>query len=125
MVTPGITGVGGSTSSAPSRRACSNAARVSATWTEKLLPGVSDGCVLRIPPPPCSEYANRWYSPPSGMGKLGWNAQPRTLAHQALVATVSALASSVWGIHPQSPRIGTRLGGDDREDSPVDRPFAA
>src|SRR5438034_1368832 len=100
MVTPGITWVGGSISSAPARRAVSKAARAFATWTEKLLPGASDGLVLRIPPPPWSEYANRWYSPPSGMGKLGLNVQPRTLAHQAFVAAGSALASSVCVIQP-------------------------
>src|SRR5687768_5511114 len=116
MVTPGITRVGGTISSAPSRSAFSKAARVSATWTEKLLPGASEGFVLRIPPPPLSEYANRWYSPAPGIGKLGLNSQPRTSAHQALVAAGSELASSVCVIQPLSPRVGTWLGTDEVAD---------
>jgi len=60
IVTPFITRVGGTISSAPSRSASSKAALVSATWTEKLLPGASDELIARIPPPPVSEYANRW-----------------------------------------------------------------
>jgi hypothetical protein len=47
-----------------------------------------------------SEYANNIYSPPPGIGTLGMNVQPRTLAHQALVAVGSALASSVCVIQP-------------------------
>src|SRR2546428_13204423 len=78
MVTPSITRSGGSIATAPSRSAFSNAARASATCTEKLLPGGSDGLILRIPPPPLSEYANRWYSPPPGMGKFCFNVQPGT-----------------------------------------------
>src|ERR1700682_6396861 len=58
IVTPGITCVGGTIASAPSRSAFSNDARVSATCTLKLLPGVSDWLIGRIPPPPLSEYAN-------------------------------------------------------------------
>jgi hypothetical protein len=34
------------------------------------------------------------------MGTLGLKVQPRTFAHQAFVATGSALASSVWVIQP-------------------------
>src|SRR5450830_307770 len=43
MVTPSITRVGGTISSAPSRMASSKAARRSATWTVNVLPGASDG----------------------------------------------------------------------------------
>src|SRR5436305_14402017 len=100
MVTPGITRVGGSISTAPSRSAFSKAARASATWTEKVLPGGSDGLVLRIPPPPLSEYANRWYSPPPGIGNDGLNVQPRTAAHHAFVAAGLELTSSVCVIQP-------------------------
>ena len=100
IVTPGMMGVGATTASAPSRRAASNEARASATCTVKLLPGVSDGLVCRIPPPPRSEYANSMYSAPPGIGTLGLNVQPRTLAHQAFVATGSELTSSVWVIQP-------------------------
>jgi hypothetical protein len=64
-----------------------------------MLPGASGGLLGRIPPPPWSEYANRWYSPP-GIGKLGMNVHPRTSAHQAFVASGSALASSVCVIQP-------------------------
>src|SRR5438093_4135659 len=65
----------------------------------ELLPGVSDGLVARIAPPPLSEYANRWYSPP-GVWKLGLNFQPSTLVHHIFVAAGSELASSVWVIQP-------------------------
>src|SRR5437773_10881820 len=77
-----------------------------------MLPGTSGGLLGRIPPPPLSEYANRWYSPPPGMGKLGWNLQPRTLAHHACVAAGSELASSVWVIQPYRPRVGTCFCAD-------------
>ena len=100
IVTPGMMGVGGTIASAPSRNAFSNEARVSATCTVKLLPGASAGLVGRIPPPPWSEYAKSMYSPPPGIGTLGLNVQPRTLAHQALVAVGLVLASSVCVIQP-------------------------
>jgi len=100
MVTPSVTLSGGNIASAPSRGAFSKAARASATWTYGMLPGVSDGLFARIPPLSLSEYANKWYSPPPGIGKLGLNVQPRTLAHHALVAAGPELASSVCVIQP-------------------------
>jgi hypothetical protein len=44
------------------------------------------------------------------MGKLGLNVQPSTLAHQALVASGAALASSVCVIQPWRPWVGRRFG---------------
>src|SRR5204863_3762689 len=48
-----------------------------------MLPGTSGSSLRRMPPPPLSEYVNRWYSPPPGMGKLGLNFQPRAASHHA------------------------------------------
>src|SRR5439155_16945499 len=93
IVTPSMTRVGCIIASAPSRSALSKASRQSATCTVKLLPGGSDGVVCRIPPPPLSEYAKRWYPAPSGVGIVAVNVQPRTLEHQPFVASGLELAS--------------------------------
>src|SRR6266550_5562601 len=71
-----------------------------------MLPGTSGSSLRRMPPPPLSEYVNRWYSPPPGMGKLGLNFQPRAASHHAFVAAGSELASSVCVIQPYRPRVG-------------------
>src|SRR4029453_18677944 len=99
IVTPSVTRSGGNIASAPACSAFSNAARASATWTYGTLPGTSGGLFERIPPPPLSEYVNRWYSPP-GVEKLGLNVQPRTVAHHAFVAVGSELANPRGGIQP-------------------------
>src|SRR6266566_8654902 len=77
-----------------------------------MLPGTSGSSLRRMPPPPLSEYVNRWYSPPPGMGKLGLNFQPRAASHHAFVAAGSELASSVCVIQPYRPRVGTCFFAD-------------
>jgi hypothetical protein len=54
----------------------------------------------------------------------GWNAQPSTFAAQALVASGSALASSVCVIQPYSPGVGLCFRGDEPPAFRVDRPEA-
>src|SRR5439155_16527970 len=74
-----------------------------------MLPGTSGSSLRRMPPPPLSEYVNRWYSPPPGMGKLGLNFQPRAASHHAFVAAGSELASSVCVIQPRSEEHTSEL----------------
>jgi cysteine synthase A len=54
----------------------------------------------------------------------GRNVHPSTLAAQALVATGSALASSVCVIQPYSPGVGVCFGGDEPLVFLADRPVA-
>jgi len=60
----------------------------------------------------------------------GWNVHPSTFAAQALVASGSALASSVCVIQPYSPGVGVCFRADDpfragrRVAFRVDRPAA-
>src|SRR5688572_16133959 len=93
-VTPSITLVGDIISSAPSFNALSYDAWQSATWMYGMLPGISGGLNGRMPPPPCSEYANRWMSP-AGPLNGGLNVQPSTFAAHAFVAAGLLLARSV------------------------------
>jgi hypothetical protein len=54
----------------------------------------------------------------------GRNVHPRTLAAQDLVATGSALTSSVCVIQPYNPGVGLCFGGDEALVFFADRPVA-
>src|SRR5262245_46544297 len=80
-----------------------------------MLPGASGGLTGRTAPPPFSEYAERWISPP-GVEHGFWKAQPKPVAHHALVAAGSRLARSVWVIHPYRPRVNSCFCRESRRD---------